>query len=133
MKLTDKRFWIWLAIIALMPVMMDIFGGVVLIHDLFIIDSTGWELFFVWEIAYLTGGLLSYRKMQGKGWIKSAFTCWTIVCPLIVILSFLWASIRIVEGFQGLAYFVISCISLGGSIIPLFLGTYLYKRHFPTD
>ncbi len=32
MKLTDKRFWIWIVIIALMPIMMGIFTGYVLVN-----------------------------------------------------------------------------------------------------
>lgn len=27
MKLTDKRFWMWIVIIAIMPVMMGVFTG----------------------------------------------------------------------------------------------------------
>lgn len=31
MKLTDKRFWIWIIIIALMPIIMGVFTGFVLV------------------------------------------------------------------------------------------------------
>lgn len=65
MKLTDKRFWIWIAIIALMPIMMGVFTGCVLVDtfaELFYYRN--FELFLLWEIAYLVGGLLTYRKSQ---------------------------------------------------------------------
>lgn len=54
MKLTDKRFWIWIAIIALMPIMMGVFTGCVLVDtfaELFYYRN--FELFLLWEIAYL--------------------------------------------------------------------------------
>lgn len=129
MKPTDKRFWIWEGMMALMPVMMGVF--VMLMPDFGIPSSKDLELFFVWEIAYLAGGLLSYREMQGNDWAASAFACWIIVCPIVVILSVLWADIRIHDGFGGLAFFMISCISWGFSIIPLLLGVYLYKKYCP--
>lgn len=128
MKLTYKRFWIWEGMMALMPVMMSIFVVLVLAPDFIISNPTDRELFFVWEIAYLAGGLLSFREKQDKGWTASAFVCWIIVFPIVVILSFLWADIRIHDGFGGLAHFMISCISWGFSIIPLLLGVYLYKK-----
>lgn len=131
MKLTYKRFWIWEGMMALMPVMMSIFVVLVLAPDFTISNPTDRELFFVWEIAYLAGGLLSSREKQDKGWTASAFACWIIVFPIVVILSFLWADIRIHDGFGGLAHFMISCISWGFSIIPLLLGVYLYKKYCP--
>lgn len=131
MKQPYKRFWIWEGMMALMPVMMSIFVVLVLASDFIISNPTDRELFFVWEIAYLAGGLLSFREKQDKGWTASAFVCWIIVFPIVVILSFLWADIRIHDGFGGLAHFMISCISWGFSIIPLLLGVYLYKKYCP--
>lgn len=129
MKPTDKRFWIWEGMMVIIPVMMGIFVVSVLAPDFIISNPTDRELFFVWEIAYLLGGLLSYRQIQNKGWTTSAYACWIIVCPIVVILSFLWAGIRIHGEFQGWVYFMISCISWGFSIIPLLFGVYLYKRN----
>lgn len=131
MKLTDKRFWIWIAIIALMPVMMGVFTGCVLVEtfaELFYFPNI--ELFLLWEIAYLVGGLLTYRKLQSIKWLKCALLCWGIVCPLLLCSSFIWAGIRINDGFSGLAYFMISCISWGFSILPLMACTWLYKNKF---
>lgn len=131
MKLTDKRFWIWIVIIALMPIMMGIFTGFVLVNtfaELF--DYPNIELFLLWEIAYLVGGLLTYRKLQSLKCLKCALLCWGIVCPLLLCSSFIWAGIRIHDGFSGLAYFMISGISLGFSFIPLMAGTWLYKNKF---
>ena len=88
------------------------------------------ELFLLWEIAYLVGGLLTYRKLQSLKWLKCALLCWGIVCPLLLCSSFIWAGIRIHDGFSGLAYFMISGISLGFSIIPLMAGTWLFKNKF---
>ena len=130
MKLTDKRFWIWIAIITIMPVMMGVFTGCFLVDtfsELFYYPNI--ELFLLWEIAYLIGGLLSYRKLYELNWKKCAFLCWGIVCPLLLCSSFIWAGIRIHDGFSGLAYFMISCISWGFSIVPLMVGTLLYKRY----
>lgn len=129
MKLTDKRFWIWIVIITIMPVMMGVFTGCFLVDtfsELFYYPNI--ELFLLWEIAYLIGGLLFYRKLYELNWIKCAFLCWGIVCPLLLCSSFIWAGIRI-HGFSGLAYFMISCISWGFSIVPLMVGTLLYKRY----
>ena len=129
MKLTDKRFWIWIVIITIMPVMMGVFTGCFLVDtfsELFYYPNI--ELFLLWEIAYLIGGLLSYRKLYELNWKKCAFLCWGIVCPLLLCSSFIWAGIRI-HGFSGLAYFMISCISWGFSIVPLMVGTWLYKRY----
>lgn len=133
MKLTDKPFWIWIVIIALMPVMMGIFAGFVLegieaISELFQVINI--ELFLLWEISYLIGGLLTYRKLQDLSWLKCAFLCWRIVCPLLLCSSFIWAGIRIHDGFGGLACFMISCISWGFSILPLMIVTWLYKKAF---
>ncbi len=133
MKLTDKRFWIWIAIIGLVPVMMGIFAGFVLeatgtISELFQVINL--ELFLLWEISYQIGGMLTYRKFQDYGWLKTAFLCWGIVCSSLLGSSFLWAGIRIHDGFSGLAYFMISVISWGFSILPLMAGTWLYKNKF---
>lgn len=129
MKLTDKRFWIWIVIIALMPIMMAVFTGFVLVDtftELFHYPNI--ELFLLWEIAYLVGGVLTYRKLHNMNWIKCAFLCWGIVCPLLLCPSFIWAGIRIHDGFSGLAYFIISGISWGFSILPLLVGTWLYMN-----
>ena len=61
MKMTDKRFWIWLTIFAFMPIVMSVFAALVLmgidsVSELFYYSYV--ELFIVWEIAYLLGGLL---------------------------------------------------------------------------
>lgn len=131
MKPTDKRFWMWMVIIALMPVMMGVFTGCALV-DAFaeLFNYRNIELFLLWEIAYLVGGLLTYRKLQSLKWLKCALLCWGIVCPLLLCSSFIWAGIRIHDGFSGLAYFMISGISLGFSIIPLMAGTWLFKNKF---
>ena len=61
-------------------------------------------LVLLWEIAYLVGGLLTYRKLQSIKWLKCALLCWGIVCPLLLCSSFIWAGIRIHDGFSGLFY-----------------------------
>ena len=131
MKLIDKRFWIWIAMIALMPVMMGVFTGCVLVEtfaELFYYPNI--EPFLLWEIAYLVGGLLSYHKLQSFNWLKCALLFWGIVCPLLLCSSFIWAGIRIHDGFSGLAYFMISGILWGFSILPLMVCTWLYKNKF---
>ena len=131
MKLTDKRFLIWIIMIAIMPFMMGVFTGLVLCNtfsELFHYQNI--ELFLLWEITYLIGGLIFYRKLYDLNWIQCAFLCWGIVCPLLLCSSFIWAGIRIHNGFSGLAYFVVSCISWGVSIVPLMAGSWLYKRYF---
>ena len=77
MKLTDKRFWIWWAIIALMPVFMGVFAVLVMPPAFRISHSAALDLFLVWEIACLTGGWRSYREIQDKGWMVSSLVCWT--------------------------------------------------------
>lgn len=133
MKLTDKRFWIWWAIIALIPVFMGIFAILVIPPAFRISNPAMLELFFVWEIAYLAGGLRSYREIQNKGWIASSLVCWTKVCPLLIMSSVMWAGIRTHDGFEGLASFMISCISFGVGVIPLLLGMFSYKRYCLMD
>ena len=131
MKLTDKRFWIWIVIITIMPIMMGVFTGCVLVEtfaELFYYPNI--ELFLLWEIAYLVGGLLSYHKLQSFNWLKCALLFWGIVCPLLLCSSFIWAGIRIHDGFSGLAYFMISGILWGFSILPLMVCTWLYKNKF---
>lgn len=133
MKLIDKRFWMWVVTITFIPVMMAIFAVLILIginsnSELF--NCTNLEIFLIWEITYLLVGLLSYDKLRSKGWIITSFICWGVVCPFIVVLSFIWAGIRIHDGFEGLAYFMISCISWGSSILPLLLGVYVYKKKY---
>lgn len=59
MKLTDKRFWIWCVIAALIPVMMSVFTALILIgvdsaSELFYYKNL--EIFLIWEITYLLGG-----------------------------------------------------------------------------
>lgn len=66
MKQPYKRFWIWEGMMALMPVMMSIFVVLVLAPDFIISNPTDRELFFVWEIAYLAGGLLSFRRNKTR-------------------------------------------------------------------
>lgn len=131
MKLTDKQFWVWIVIIAFIPVMMIIFTNLVFIgieyaSELFQVINI--ELFLLWEIIYMIGGILTYRKFQNLNWLKCAFLCWGIVCPLLLCSSFIWAGIRIHDGFSGLAYFMISGISWGFSFIPLLAGAWLYKN-----
>lgn len=110
---------------------MGIFTGYVLVNtfaELF--NYPNIELFLLWEMTYLAGGLLIYSKLRNLNWFKSALLCWGIVYLLLVSSSFIWAGIRIHDGFSGLAYFMISCISLGFSILPLMAGTWLYKNKF---
>lgn len=134
MKLTDKRFWIWVGMCAIIPFIMGLFAITVLISpygsfefsDLF--HSENIEVFIIWEVAYLLASALSYRKVVSSGMVMSSIICWGIACLLIMFSSFIWAGIRIHDGFGGLAYFMISCISCGLSILPLLLGVYLYKK-----
>lgn len=133
MKLTDRQFLTWWAVIALMPVFMGIFTVLVMPPVLRISHPAALELFFVWEIACLAGGWRSYREIQGKGWMASSLICWTKICPLLVISSVLWSGIRMHDGAEGLTSFMVSCISWGVSIIPLLPGVYLYKRYCSTD
>ena len=131
MKLADKRFWIWLTIIASLPIMMSFFAALVLMDINTVSDLCNplyLELFIIWEIAYLLGGLLIYRKMNNSGWIKGAFISWGVVGVFFIIGSFIWAGIRISDGFSGLAYLVLSCMSWIFSLLPLLLSMYLYKR-----
>lgn len=133
MKLTDRDFWTWWAVIALMPVFMGIFAVLVMPPALRISHPAALELFFVWEIAGLAGGWRSYREIQGKGWMVSSLICWARICPLLVVSSVLWAGVRMHNGVEGLASFMISCISWGVCLIPLLPGVYLYKRYCSTD
>lgn len=130
MKLEYRRFWIWLTIIAFMPIVMSAFAAQVLtnsVSELFYHRNL--ELFIVWEIAYLLGGLLTYKRMACYGYVKGAFISWGVAGAFIVIGSFIWAGIRISDGFSGLAYFMISCISWCFSILPLLSGVYLFHKN----
>lgn len=49
---------------------------------------------------------------------------------LLLGISLIWAGLRIHDGFSGLAYFMISCISWDFSILPLMACTWLYKNKF---
>lgn len=131
-KLTEKRFWAWIVIISLMPVMMGLFAGFILyridsLAELF--QGERIEIFIIWEVSYLAGGLLTYFKSHKKDWVSLSFICWIITGPFVTILSFLWAGIRIHDGFGGLAYFMCSCIAWVFSLIPLLLGACLYKSY----
>ena len=131
-KLTDKRFWVWIVIISLMPVMMSLFAGFILyrmdsLAELFQGKST--EIFMVWEVYYLAGSLLTYFRFRKKNWVSLSLICWGLTAPLIIILSFLWACIRIHDGFIALSNFMCSCIAWLFSLIPLLLGTRLYKSY----
>ena len=134
MILTDKKFWIWVGMCAIIPFIMGLFAITVLISPYVnlefsdLLNSENVEIFIIWEIAYLLASALSYRKVVSSGTITGSIICWGTVCPSIVFSSFIWAGIRIHDGFGGVAYFMISCISWGVSILPLLLGVYLYKK-----
>lgn len=133
MKLKDKRFWIWCIIIVLIPIIMSVFAALILMDINTVSELCNpryLELFIIWDIAYLLGGLLTYRGMNDSGWIKGTFLSWGISGVLIVLGSFIWAGIKISDGFSGLAYFMISCISWCFSLLPLLLCVYSYKRKF---
>ena len=132
MKLKNKQFWVYIGIIVLMPIMMSVFTGLVLMKDNFVelFHSINAELFLIWEFAYIIGGLISYRKIKNLNWIQYSFLCWIVVCPFINVLSFIWAGLRIQDGFTGLAYLMISLISWGFTIIPLMTGMWLYKKYY---
>lgn len=132
MKLTDKQLWVYIGIIVLMPIMMCVFTGLVLMKGNFVelFHSINAELFLIWEFAYIIGGLIAYRKIGNLNWIQYSFLCWIVVCPFINVLSFIWAGLRIQDGFTGLAYFMISLISWGFTIIPLSVGMWLYVKHY---
>lgn len=132
MKLTDKRFWIWIFITALIPIIMSAFVTLVIESDFGISNHYDLELIFIWEMAYWVGGLLSYREILLESCIRSSLFCWVIVCPIIVILTVLWAEFRIQGGFQGLAFLCITCISWAFSILPLLFAIYLYNKKFLT-
>lgn len=134
MKLTDKRFWIWVGMCAIIPFIRGLFAITILISPYVnlefsdLLHSVNIEVFIIWEVAYLLASALSYRKVLSSGTVMSSIICWGIACLLIVFSSFIWAGIRIHDGFEGVAYFMISCISGGLSILPLLLGAYLYKK-----
>lgn len=134
MRLTDKRFGIWVGMCAIIPFLMGLFAITVLISPYVCLEfsdllhSENIEVFIIWEVAYLLASALSYRKVASGGTVTSSIICWVIACPLILVLSFIWAGVRIHDGFGGLAYFMISCISWGFSILPLLLGVHLYKK-----
>jgi len=132
MNLKNRRLGIWVIITAVIPVRMSVFAALTLIG----IDSISelfyhrnLELFIVWEIAYLLGRLLTYKRMACYGWVKGAFIFWRVADAFIVIGSFIWAGIRISDSFSGLAYFMISCISWCFSILPLLYGVYLLHKN----
>lgn len=133
MKLKNKQFWVYIGIIVLMPIMMSVFTGLVFMKGNFVelFHSINAELFLIWEFAYIIGGLISYRKIGYLNWIQYSFLCWIVVCPFINVLSFIWAGLRIQDGFTGLAYFMISLIAWGFTIIPLMTGMWLYKKYHP--
>lgn len=133
MKLSNKRFWIWCIIIVLIPIMMSVFAALILMDINTVSELCNpryLEVFIIWEVAYLLGGSLTYRGMNDYGWIKGTFLLWGISGVLIVLGSFLWAGIKISDGFSGLAFFMISCISWCFSLLPLLLCVYSYKRKF---
>lgn len=133
MMLKDKRFWIWEGMFAIIPFIMALFAIIVLIYPYGSSTFSEWlhseniELFIIWEVSYLLAAALSYKKVITNSWGVSFFICWGIVCPLIVVSSFIWAGIRIHDGFTGLAYFMISCISWVFSILPLLFASYMFK------
>lgn len=136
MKLTDKRFWIWEGMLATIPFIMALFAIIVLISantsfefsELLYPENI--EIFAIWEITYLLAGALSYKKVKSSSWIASSFIGWGIACPLIAVSTFIWAGIRIHDGFRGLAYLMISIISWGGSILPLLFANYILLSLF---
>lgn len=131
MKLTDKRFLIWLTIIAFMPILMSAFAALVLVNSVSeLLYFRNVELFIVWEIAYMLGGLLTYRKMNNNDWRKGAFISWGVSGAFLLIVTFVWAAIRISDSFSGLSYFMISCISWCFSLLPLLPCVYLYKLKY---
>lgn len=75
----------------------------------------------------MSGGLLTYRKMNSYGWIKGTFLLWGFSGALLFVGSFMWAGIKISDGFSGLAYVLISGLSWCFSLLPLLLCVYLYK------
>ncbi len=127
-----SRFWVWMATVALMPVAMIVFSGFVFLDagafaDLFSVRNA--ELFLIWESAYMIGGLIAYPMIKDIGWLPCAFLSWIVVCPFILVFSFMWAT-GIREGFKGLAYIMTSCIAWGASIIPLLPFVWLYKKTY---
>lgn len=133
MMLNDKKFWIWVGMCAIIPFLMGVFAITALISpysdfkysELFY--SINIKLFIIWEVAYLLAATLSYRKIISRNCGLSALICWGIVCPIIVVSSFIFASIEIHDGFTGLAYLMISCISWVFSLFPLLLIGYIFK------
>lgn len=133
MMLNDKKFWIWMGMCAIIPILMGLFATAVLISPYVslefsdLLHSENIEVFTIWEVAYLLASALSYRKVVSSGMVMSSIICWGIACPLIMISSFIWAGVRIHDGFAGVAYFMISCISWGFSLFPLLLVSYIFK------
>lgn len=136
MELTDKRFWIWEGMLATMPFVMGLFAIIVLISGNISFEFSellypeNIEIFAIWEITYLLAGVLSYNKVKSSRWVASSFIGWGIACPLIAVSTFIWAGIRVHDGFRGLAYLMISIISWGGSILPLLLANYILLNFF---
>ena len=137
MMLNDKKFWIWVGMCAIIPFIMGVFAITALIYpysdykyseffaELF--NSINIKIFIIWEVAYMLAATLSYRKIISRNWGLSALICWGIGCPIIVVSSFIFASIEIHDGYEGLAYIMITCISWGFSLSPLLLVSYIFK------
>ncbi len=136
MRLKDKRFWILEGMLATIPFIMGLFAIIVLISGNMsfefseLLYPANIEIFVIWEITYLLAGVLSYRKVKSSSWVARSFIGWGIACPLIAVSTFIWAGIRIHDGFSGLAYLMISIISWGGSILPLLLANYILLSLF---
>jgi len=126
MKLTDKRFWIWIIIIALMPVMMAIFTGFILV-DTFseLYHYQNIELFLLWEIAYLVGGVLTYSKLHNLNWLTCAFFCWVIVMFPILNIPVYIAAMR--RSSNPPAFVLATKLYLQGR-----LATYMIQTDYPT-
>ena len=101
MKLSDTRFWIWLKIIAFMPILMSAFAALFLVNSVSeLLYLRNVELFIVWEIAYMLGGLLTYRKINNNDWRKGTLITWSVCGAFLLIVTFVWAEIKISDGFR---------------------------------
>lgn len=128
MKLTDKRFWKYEAIICIVTTL-----GLFLNPSLWLYGFdeyfSSWNLpvMLVGIVAFIASCSLCFNRVQNKSYLSASLTTWIIAFTVTIISEFVFVSNYEHDGFTALAIVSSIFYQLLFSVAPLLAGIWLYK------
>lgn len=132
-SLTDKRLLLFITMLVFIALSTGAISLYMFQTNGAITNHNVLEFCGIWVISIFSIGLTIFNEIQNKSWRTISIMLWSRVRSCIFIPIILWMLLRINNGFEAIAYLLISCLTWGACICPLLLGMYLYKKFYPSQ